>query len=541
MHADALAVDLARKHRPQPVSAEDQARWEEEDLRHRIMTGRWRADAADEVRAFFHPEVAKNMRADRPDITLNPLRLYAQETAVLYLEPPLVSLEGEHDELTEALPVGHWAHMDEINRNVNALNDVLLRIDWIDDKPKSRMVLPNFVTAIADPKDPTQPIAVRELRWRDLDDESLWTWETWDRRDPDKPIFKIEAVDEKGVVTDITDRAWDGPEGAYPYTDDDGAIPVYTSYHKRIQAGLWNPYEGRELVTGTLRTAAYRTFWGHGFRNASWPKNYGIDVEVIGTKNDGGIRRIIEDPTTYTMFRRTNAGGGIGQLTSHLDPMTGMQALMAYVASLATFAGLSASDVTVESRSPSSGASLTVQRESLRRVQRRQAAPFRASDQLSLSAMARMSNAFGSTNLPTEPSDYSIGYIPIGQTPAELTASIARVDAMIERGVAGPVQVLRTFRPELSADAAIRELVGQRKQQIELDVAIAEVNVEAGVTADADGAAAQQVTAALQEIEVMEARDDLSDDVGALLATLRAKLTDAGKASDDKPSNGASS
>ncbi len=92
-----------------------------------------------------------------------------------------------------------------------------------------------------------------------------------------------------------------------------------------------------------------------------------------------------------------------------------------------------------------------------------------------------MSNAFGGTKLPTEPDDYAIGYIPLAPTAMELTAAIARVDAMVARKVAGPIQVLRTFRPELSADGAIRELVSQRQEQIDLDKAIAEVDAAAGV------------------------------------------------------------
>lgn len=537
------AASVYRLSRPGALSPEEQPRWDESMRRMSILGGTWQLLARNAIRSFFAREMADQIKAERPDLSVNPLLFYATQLSTLYHRPPRVTVSEDEGDLTAEemsllTPVELWAHLHQLNRDVVALNDGVLRLDYNRGRERVsyRQVSNHCICgAVPSEGDPMQPVRLKELYWRDDPDSPAggwWTWETWDVTDPKNPIFKIEAVDQQGVKSDMTAKFMpDGfPAGGYPYLDKDGnGIMPYVFYHRRLQYGLWTPAPGLEVVEGTLTVAALRSFWAYSYRSASSPQNYGLNVEPLGasptkdTGSQGGGRQMVGGPGSLALFRTTAQGGGFGQLAPALDPLTGIKALQQYQADLAVFMGLSPADVTTESVSSASGASLRVRKEGQRKEANAQQPSFRASDQLTLASSARLLNAFHPSrpNFPEDRDAYDIGYYEPDLSPDEVKARTERAKQMKELGVANRVDLLRVFHPEMSRAAAKQHIVMLATEEAEMDDEIAEA-VGEEVTPDEDRADLEdRIEMAASDLE--DAEDALQDLISALPENLRGR------------------
>jgi len=477
-----ISRDLLRSDRPRPDAKEEAERWDETDLRHRIMIGQWKADATKMCESFWDPEVAANMKSDTPDIGINPAKHISQEISVVYHRPPTVAADSDEDELALLNPPGTWAQLAELNRLTTILQECFVRLDFSAEGKKLtyRVVTPSFIEAWAYDWDPSIPCKIRETRWRDgvvLDGE--WTRETWDVTEPDDPRFTVERwVDDggKAAAWQETDdyQPENVPEGGYPYVDKAGkGILPYPIYHKRVKQQLWNWQADPEIIDGTLRVAAYATMWGHGYRNANYRNVHAVDMEPMSMKLDRRsgsgeqVGRIVSDPTSITRWTRKNPAGGFFEMQATVDPLQALQALQMKISSLAIYMGLSSTDIEV-SGSPESGVALSIRKEGKQEQQQQQIEPYRMADQRRLATAARMLNSYMGTNLPENPEDYSVVYVPIAKSPAQIEAELKRVDAMTERGLADEIDQLRVFHPEMTEEQAEERLVqvAERKARL---------------------------------------------------------------------------
>ena len=131
----------------QPASADDQARWREQSLRYRLLTGKQLPDVRDEIEGMFSQEIAADITIN-PDLSRNALRLIYQQLNVAYLEPPDVRAEGVEDMAPIITPL-LWAQQQQTALYTLAIQESLVRVDWkhwLDAKETSyRPISPDLV------------------------------------------------------------------------------------------------------------------------------------------------------------------------------------------------------------------------------------------------------------------------------------------------------------------------------------------------------------------------------------------------------------
>lgn len=478
--------------RPNPPNPEDKARWELTSQRERMLCGDWYADLNEELTQFFAPEVLQ--RITHPDTTRNPQKSYNVQKNVLYSEPPSVSVEGKPD--TSALtPAELWPLRKRGHLLTLGLRESLMRLDHYPATGMSyRVVSPAWVCAWATTERPDMPVVVIEQSVRRAagQTQDWWTWETWDVRDPKNPIRKIERddPDTPGGRLDVT-TLFEGST-AYPYIRKDGTgILPWVLYHAEVTDQLWNWREQRELVDGTLKVGALWTIWFHGCRDCTHPQRVSIDMDAPQATTTGGtnpVDRIALDQSAILMLNsKSGRNGSITTLAPAMDPKAFADAIMQYEAGLAQEAGISPADLQVGGASGASGYAIVVSRAGLRQSQRDQIPAAAMGDALLLATAAAMVNAYGSppAPLPEDPKAYGITYADVGRSLEEIKAEMEHSDALIEAGLAGPIDAIQRVYPQLTREGAIAKLVDIRRQQAEIDAAMAAAGLVAAATTNA--------------------------------------------------------
>ena len=456
-----------------PADEADQHRWREQGLRIRLLNGKHINDVRDEIEDMFALEIAADMQVN-PDLSRNPFKLIYQQLNVAYLEPPEVRVSDEEADLSTIITPRLWAQQQGTSLYCLSLNEVLVRVDWkhwADATEASyRLVMPDTVVCEAMPHQPDEPGMVSELRYRG----DVWTWETWDVRDPKEPVFLIEEIDDNGDRVDATAK-W-APElaGSYPYRNRAGdPILPFVLYHKSVGSRLWSWTKGMELSRGALRLAALWTHWSDGFMNAAYPQRYAIDIETQAgqSRTIGGtpVDVVPVDRKSIIKFVSKGPGGGsLGQFQASMDPVAGAESLRIYEQGLAVYAGLNPSDLQVTQAQ--SGYAIVVSREGQRRAQKLVEPSFRMADQKLLATAAALSNIYAGTDLPEDPRDYSIHYRALKASMDERKAHAELLKSESEMGIASQIDVMRGLHPEIESDEqALERLL--RVKQIEKDLA----------------------------------------------------------------------
>lgn len=457
-----------------PADEADQQRWREQGLRIRLLNGKHINDVRDEIEDMFALEIAADMQVN-PDLSRNPFKLIYQQLNVAYLEPPDVRVKDQEDaDLTSIITPRLWAQQQATSLYCLSLNEVLVRVDWkhwADATEASyRLVMPDTVVCEAMPHQPDEPGMVSELRYRG----DVWTWETWDVRDPKEPKFYIEEIDDNGDRVDATAK-W-APElaGSYPYRNRAGdPILPFVLYHKAVGSRLWNWTKGTELSRGALRLAALWSSWSDGFLNSSHPQRYAIDIDTQA----GHSRTIAGTPVDVVPVDRKSiikfvskgpGGGSLGQFQAAMDPVAGAESLRIYEQGLAVYAGLNPSDLQITQAQ--SGYAIVVSREGQRRAQKLVEPSFRMADQKLLATAAALSNLYAGTDLPEDPRAYSIHYRALKSSMEERKAQAEVLRAEADMGIASQIDVIRGLHPEIENDEeALERLL--RVKQIEKDLA----------------------------------------------------------------------
>ena len=452
---------------PEPA---DEARRRQSRLRRRIVSGVWKDDLERKCRQFFPGATVE--RFGTIDTSRNLLRVVTRQLAVRYTRPWRIDAEGaDLDQLDAALrDAGAMGVLTRNNRLTAALREGLVRVDWIDGGLSLRAVPADLVAAWPDSDDPTQPIRVVEARVRTLDlgkgPAPVWTWDLLDVSDPSDPIWRVLVPGEKATLAtarDVTALAL-GVESAsgdaYPWrVEGRGPVLPYVLYHAEGGTGrLWDTWENRELVDGTLQTAALWTFWAACVRDCSYSKIFGVNVEAEGAIKRGSgtsIRRELHvDPSAITFFRDKDAPGSgrFMQFGAAVDPERLQLAIQSYEQATLMHSGLGADDFQ-RSGAAQSGYAISLRREVVRARQREADATYSRSDVQLLAICAALLNANAGANLPE--AGYVVHYQGVPLSPDERAARLAAVISKAELGMASPVDVVLAEHPDLTrAEAA---------------------------------------------------------------------------------------
>tara|TARA_R110000824_G_scaffold176239_1_gene355106 strand:+ start:1902 stop:3389 length:1488 start_codon:yes stop_codon:yes gene_type:complete len=460
-----------------------------------MLYGAWEKDLDARVRLQIG-----NVRREAyssPDMSSNILRSVVSQLSVLYDTPPFIT--GPPLLVASVSAAGLYSLMCRVQRDTLGLREMLLRVDIANDGGLTfRPVFPDLVIAESYPDRPGEPIAIREARQRD----GRWTWDVLDIRDGGS--YRVLAMD----GSDLSGEYLPGVT-SYPYIDQAGRpyLP-YSMFHAAESATLWDPYEARELVEGSLNCAVLWSFFAHCTRAASWPQRWAVGVEVPAAgyydeDSDGvGRTEVVTDPATVLMLRAAEEGIGgqpmVGQWQPGADPAVLQEAIAAYERRVATYAGISGSSILRKSGDPRSGYALSVSREAQREAQRRYEPMFRRGDLATLRICAAL--------LGLSSEGIAIEYAGV---PLSLEEQKERRESLLAEMAAGLIDRVEAYQrvhPELSREQAQARLVEIASFEQVLDAPTA------GKAQDTALNGAQVVAA--QEIVLAVARGELPRDSG---------------------------
>lgn len=456
---------------PLPTDPAESARCQHTRLRRRMLYGAWRDDLATLIIA----RVGRGRAAawGIPDMSANPFRALCQQVAVLYDRPPQISHPADPQGTAsmvlaaELERAGAWSLLARVQRDTVGLREMLVRVDVDEDDGRLllRPVPPDLVEARPDVDCPDEIGSLREARLR-RGESGLAIW-TWDEIDPAAETYRVVTEAGQEITTQVLGRSASGE--SYLYRDADGeALLPYALYHAARTGVLWDPYEGRELVEGTLQVGLLWTFWGHCVQDASWPQRYvaGWGPATANTEGDPGApRTVVEvDPSILLQLVPLTdvAGQGlIGQWQPGAEPDKLAESITAYERRLAAYAGLSPSDFARVSGDPRSGYALAISREGQREAARRLEPQFRRGDEgllrLCSAALNRWSERHGAPlGLPED--GWRIRYESLPPSPDEQRAQREQVLGLIQAGLMSRPQAYMELHPGVSLQEATAAL-----------------------------------------------------------------------------------
>lgn len=329
---------------------------EEAALRVRILKGMH----VEDVRVRTRQEMGDRARELGPvDLSMNPLRSYVERRGTAYRTPPAVF--GLPEELAVALgdasarttvtrygrigarpmPTRMSAVSAEVLRYRLAANWAGTLIGWSasSSRPFLEALPPEVLAVEYHSDDPQAPTTIRHRRLRRLGRDLAEVEDVYDLTDLDAPVFAIVRGDD-----DVTEEAL-GPEAAaaaraYPWRYADGR-----PFHRiAISGDPRGPYEGIELVEGTLRTCALYTHWGAAVRDAGWPQRnaIGLELEGMDTHSETMQAGISVGPESVLRWRHIDPErpGMLHQFGPGFDPLPLHTAIRSYAEQLVSAMGL---------------------------------------------------------------------------------------------------------------------------------------------------------------------------------------------------------
>jgi len=461
---------------PTPPDPFEAQRWEHTRLRRRLLEGNWNNDLKE--RYIQHMGSVRSQAHGELDLSSNPFRVISRELAVLYDAPPTIRHDLEKDPaITEFLGAqgtlansGLWSIMQWFQSRVIGCREHLLRCTVDAAGLRYRPVSPDKVVATAKSESPDQADSIRELRLRNVEGKATWCWDWLDIRNPSAPVYAVHVDDKGRLGRDITASTLGGTFSgdAYPYRYADGSpyLP-YVLYHaQRSGDRLWDPWDGMEVVEGSLNLAVAWSFWFHCLRDASWPQRYLANLVPAGLSavdaDNGRRTEVTTDPATVIILE-SNADSAaetgqpmVGQWSQATDLESLERAISAFANRLAQDAGVSPSDIQRLGGTARSGYAIALTNEGKRHAQRKFAPQFREADAHLVGLTAAMLNRHHGTTLPE--SGYSVLYQQIPLSPQELEARRKHVLELLEAGLIDRVAAYQQLNPGLSDDQARADL-----------------------------------------------------------------------------------
>lgn len=463
---------------PIPPEPGDHARWSHSGLRYRMLQGLWSDDLHQRLTRYIDPaRLGAWGGRDASDLSSNVFKSIATQLAVLYDRRPKLA----HDLGVEALigeggameRSGLWSMMPRFSQNVVGIREMGMRVSFTEGFGlRYRAVVPSQLICRADPERPDLPIYWQEARLREKPDGTGWWW-TWDIlsiEDEDAPVYRIEEATQTGVGADLTEL-YTGSKNlsgdAYPFRRKTGR-PILPAvlYHAENTGGLWDAYNWREVVDGSLQVACLFSLWSHAVRQASWPQRYGVNVRVPGLdavdiEGAGRRQRIPTDPTSLLLFESDGEFQPmLGQFQPGADVDTLLSSILSYEQRIAVWAGLNPSDIE-RSHAARSGYAVAITNAGKRSAQRKYSVTQGDGDtRLTMVSAVLMNRALG-TSFPE--GGYRIRYESVPKSAEERKSEREHVLSLVEAGLMD----LRAAYMEINPGTS-REDAEQALEQIRL-------------------------------------------------------------------------
>lgn len=457
------------------MPASEKARVEVQRMRRRIIDGNWYDDARE--RLAQHLGRTRAQLVGLHDKSANLARVIVRELSSLYLSPPTIWHDepGGAEQLVEAVRAsGLWARMQRYQAWVLGCREYLMRVDAPEGEGRLtyRPVAPDMVYAEARPDAPDVPVLVWEARLREREGQLVWTWDVLDIRDPESPVYAVRLAARDGelgedISDDVLGASYSGE--AYPYRTSDGApvLPYVLHHAESLGDRLWDPWEGAEVMEGSLTVAVLLSFWQHVMYNASYPQRWVAGGRPAGLEtvdSDGRATRheIVTDPTSLLELEVVETASGIaptvqaGQWSAGGDPEALLRAVDAYAHRLAQDAGVSASDIHKMSGDARSGYAISLTHEGKRAAQRRYAPVFQPIDERMMAVSAILYNRANGTELPED--GYRVVYAEIPLSPEEQQARREHVTELMQAGLMSRVRAYMQLHPGVTEEQARAEL-----------------------------------------------------------------------------------
>ena len=461
-------MDLQFPTKPAPPDSYTQKRWEASSLRRRMLLGSWFED--------LEEELSRHIPSDRraawgvPDLSTNVFQSVCVALSALYHDPPAGGSGGASPGAADGLlgrgglveKGGLWPIMQRVQLFTIGLREMFLNVSF---NPETngllyRPVTPDMIWAESPAADPMNPNILMELRIRKHEElkELTWAWDVYDIRDPSNPIMAVKEADmDGGFGVDLSDMFLDGDRSGlnYPFRDSDGKPRIpYSIFHASLgNSHLFDPFDGTELVSGSLTAAVSCTYLLHLIRDCSHPQRYVMGANLAGAgiyDMDGGARRaaIASDPASILVFSPSEDMAGLGspllgQFAAGGKPLEMMECLTLFERKLAQGAGISPASVQKISGDPRSGYAIAMSRTDQREAQRKFAPAMRFGDINTMEISAIVANRYLGTNYPEK--GYKIEYSAIPLSKEESEAIRKDVMEKLTAGLISHVEAIRTI------------------------------------------------------------------------------------------------
>ncbi len=432
------------------------------------------------------------------DLSSNPCKLVWSSLATLYDRWPTVT--GDDDLSQHVADAGLWPLMSRVQRDALALREMWLRVD-VAELPDGEHELvyepiyPDMVVARDASDRPGIPVELYHARRRETASGLEWMWDHIDISDPSAPTYRVVRAARQGETgSDLVDVSADYGVAGWPDTWRDAAghpvLPMVL-YHAARTPRIYDPYQTRELVEGTLTACLMRTHLLHVIKQASWAQRYAVNARVQGlgySDEDGdghGRSSVITDPATVLLLESVSedqASPQVGQWTAPSNPQDLMTLIEAYERKLMAESGVRP-DVTRSSGDPRSAVALTVDRDSQREAQRRFEPQFRRGDAETLRLSAIMLNRASGSSYAE--GGYKLVYHGVPQSAQERKAQREHLLSLLEAGLTDPVSAYQELHPGTTDEQALTALARIREirallQPAALSPAAADDRQEAG-------------------------------------------------------------
>lgn len=431
MSIDASAIIAA-------LSPDDRERLSEGLLRLRLLDGQWLSDANGQLRRWFHSSIHEHLPP--AELGVNPFRAFLRQVTTTYRRAASAWLADDPSSAAAGLrginKARRWAVMARVELLTRSLRDALVRVDVRGGGLHWQAVPACVIFDVQeDPERPGQVVALKHLRTRyhHPTGKDRWVVEYWDISDQLAPVFAIMVaapLDSSGPRFVDATREYLTPaqlqgiadNAGYPRRDLTGRpILPYVLYHANLgRPEIFTPYEGVELVTGTLTTSTLMTYWLAYMRDGAYKTRVLVDGEITGggievTKN--GKRHLISSHLgVLEVTSRSGKNANLASWAAALNPREYFEAVQMFVQMLALDAGMSPSDINVSTAglSRTSGVAIQVSRAGIEATREQIRPSLAESDRLTSSLSARMWNRYvrpdGADVLPEDPSAYDTGY-----------------------------------------------------------------------------------------------------------------------------------
>ncbi len=435
---------------PLPKDAQELQRVQHTRLRRRILYNLHEADVTSRLKA-----TVGSVREDAwppVDMTANPARHVYSQLAALYRESPQVTPpDGGEMAAAKVAEAGYWQLAQRIQRDTLGLRETLVHVSIVDDEPVFRLVPPDFVEVVVDPRAPSKVLAVKEWE-RHPDDAKKWVRYV---TDPRTATYRAEDDRGRDVSAQVLGGAFSGK--AYPWRVDGKPVLPYVMYHAAVTGLAWDAFSGAEVFEGSLQLGVYYTLIAHVMADASWAQRWAIGAEPAGLSADGRGSRgeVVTDPATLLILQAIEEMGGqptVGQWTAPSNPLEMLSAVERYERRIVEMA-LGTVGVSRRESDVRSSASLAVSREAQRQAQRSYEPLFRRAD------LALLRLTAGLLGAPTV--GWRIQHVSIPKDPQERKADQDRRREEIDLGLLDKVTAYQQLHPgttELEATTAIDKI-----------------------------------------------------------------------------------